>query len=737
MRTHKINRSILFYCLFAFLNQNLAAQCPNGLQPAPNLHLTEIQCSAANLDGSCFTMYAENTSDQCGTYFTPGCGNTVVSNANWFVFIATSDTITFQFLIGNCLNNDGVQMGLYDIIGNIYEADTCNTNDYPIERSVLVDQAFCFNPIMGATQWPNVPVTPGKQYALLVDGWGGDVCEVEINIIGAPVVSIPSPTDLIISSTGFQDPGIGELDTVCPGAMDVQIHTPKIPFASNYIWEFPDGTTAVSHDTNVLYSFPFSPGDTATFCVRGKNSCDTSSSFCKSVIIGDFVIQCNNSFTGYLNSSGTIVLNDQDILTSNLSCSYDSLHIDPPEINCNSVGNVPIQVTAYRSGYGTTCSAEVTIFDTLSPMIHCTNFLTFYLNQSGTLEITHDDILGFTTDNCTISYSMNQNTFTCADIGDHTMQIIATDPSGNSDTCSTIISIIENFAPIIHTQDITIDLDQNMGTASIVAEDLNFNTTDNCGLQSFSVDKTLFSCSDPDINYVIFSATDVNGNTSSAIATVTLNKPAKRSAWVSELASGNNNGLTKIHAFNNLQDALEAQGCIENVNLIRLVEGTYYPSNFGDSRISSFNMPDTIEIRGGFPLGSGSRDPELYISRLSGNLGNSLLKTDNAYHVVTIPSQSKLAILDGLEISGGVANTNDHSQGAGVLVEGVAKFKNVRIFDCASVGEGANIHVKGNKGNLTILGPSSINMLYAGPSLLYVDKNANLLILKNVDLSPN
>lgn len=66
---------------------------------------------------------------------------------------------------------------------------------------------------------------------------------------------------------------------------------------------------------------------------------------------------------------------------------------------------------------------------------------------------------------------------------------------------------------------IRIQLDEN-GNASITPEMVDNGSTDNEGIESFSIDITNFSCSDIGENSVILTVTDVTGNTSLCTATV-------------------------------------------------------------------------------------------------------------------------------------------------------------------------------------------------------------------------
>ena len=75
-------------------------------------------------------------------------------------------------------------------------------------------------------------------------------------------------------------------------------------------------------------------------------------------------------------------------------------------------------------------------------------------------------------------------------------------------------------APIVKTQDIARAL--LGGTVSVTAAEVDNSSTDNWGIESFSLNKTEFSCSNIGDNQVILSATDKAGNVGSATATVTI-----------------------------------------------------------------------------------------------------------------------------------------------------------------------------------------------------------------------
>ena len=61
-----------------------------------------------------------------------------------------------------------------------------------------------------------------------------------------------------------------------------------------------------------------------------------------------------------------------------------------------------------------------------------------------------------------------------------------------------------------------------LAAASISTDDIDNGSSDACGIASLSLSQTDFDCSHVGTNQVILTVTDVNGNQSTATATVTV-----------------------------------------------------------------------------------------------------------------------------------------------------------------------------------------------------------------------
>ena len=101
-----------------------------------------------------------------------------------------------------------------------------------------------------------------------------------------------------------------------------------------------------------------------------------------------------------------------------------------------------------------------------------------------------------------------------------TVSVNATNPCGNV-TQSFNITVDDNELPTVITQNATINLDAN-GEASIDTELINNGSTDNCSIESMSLDTTNFNCANLGENTVTLTVTDSSGNSNTATATVTV-----------------------------------------------------------------------------------------------------------------------------------------------------------------------------------------------------------------------
>ena len=204
------------------------------------------------------------------------------------------------------------------------------------------------------------------------------------------------------------------------------------------------------------------------------------------------------------------------------NCAVDSLTATPTSFTCANVGmNTVTLIVEDGSGNSSTCTATVTVEDTVPPVAVCQD-ITIQLDAAGNASITPGDVNAGSSDNCSVdSLTLNQSSFTCANVGMNTVTLTVLDANGNSNSCTATVMVMDTVAPVAVCQDVTVQLDGS-GNGSITPMDIDNGSSDACGVDSLALDITAFNCSNVGANVVTLAVFDVNGNTSTCMATITI-----------------------------------------------------------------------------------------------------------------------------------------------------------------------------------------------------------------------
>lgn len=170
-------------------------------------------------------------------------------------------------------------------------------------------------------------------------------------------------------------------------------------------------------------------------------------------------------------------------------------------------------------------ASNVMLEDTIAPQAIADD-RTIGLDFEGNVTLDAGFIGQDSTDNSTngLTYSLDNADYTCADIGTVMVTLTVTDSSGNSDTDTAMITIVDNLGPNANLQNLNVFLDAT-GNASVSVEDFDNGTTDNCSdsseIQITTDDSLDFNC-DNVIEFIDFTLIDGIGNESIGLATVTV-----------------------------------------------------------------------------------------------------------------------------------------------------------------------------------------------------------------------
>ncbi|NQV52398.1 MAG: gliding motility-associated C-terminal domain-containing protein, partial [Flavobacteriales bacterium] len=207
------------------------------------------------------------------------------------------------------------------------------------------------------------------------------------------------------------------------------------------------------------------------------------------------------------------------------ACGLLLINANDTVFDCSDVGS-PVQVVLNVADVNTnfdTAHSYVTVLDQTAPEINTFSTLTVNLDATGLYTLTAAELDSASYDACGITYSLSASNFDCSDHGStYTITLTGTDPSGNVGTGTTDVTVIDATLPTVTTQNHNAILDAS-GNASIVVNDINNGSSDNCGIASMSLDITSFSCADVGSPVTVtLTVTDSSGNVDSATAVVTV-----------------------------------------------------------------------------------------------------------------------------------------------------------------------------------------------------------------------
>ncbi len=255
----------------------------NGTPPPASYCQTTPICGLAQLNAFCMEMQPQGI----GTAPWPGCSVTL-HDPNWFTFVAGADQLEIEVTVSNCMNtgtNAGVQIEMYEI---------------PCDQELGPDQPFCdpaeLGSPLGGCGWAETQVPPGTTvtfsgatefghvYGIVIDGWIGDLCTIEIDVLvgGNP----PNLDTIVLEQPEWDDSGFPfSGDTICAGAVDVQFALEdEVPGACRYDWTV-NGVLYEEGTNEIVEYLDFPDPGVFQICVRGSNTCTATMPICDTVVV--------------------------------------------------------------------------------------------------------------------------------------------------------------------------------------------------------------------------------------------------------------------------------------------------------------------------------------------------------------------------------------------------------------------------------------------------------------------
>jgi hypothetical protein len=197
--------------------------------------------------------------------------------------------------------------------------------------------------------------------------------------------------------------------------------------------------------------------------------------------------------------------------------------INRHSFGCGNIGPNPVVLTVTDScGNTNSCTAIVTVRDVTPPVISCPAAVMVNADEgqcyaSGVVLGTPE-----ASDNCGVASIVN-NAPANLPVGTNLVIWTATDPSGNSTTCTQQVVVVDNQPPVISCTDLTVTIPMEMTCACGVSLGAP-QVSDNCGIAS--VVSNALSCYDVGTNSVVWTATDIHGLSSTCTQQVIVTQVA-------------------------------------------------------------------------------------------------------------------------------------------------------------------------------------------------------------------
>jgi len=428
-------------------------------------------------------------------------------------------------------------------------------------------------------------------------------------------------------------------------------------------------------------------------------------------------IQCQN-ITRNLNSSipaFTIVTANQINNGTIDNCGAVSLLINgqaQDTFDCTNVGTNTVVLSATDvAGNVAFCNATLTIVDNTTPQIACQNrIIQLDVNGQATISVQNNQLVPVVatgTDGCgIINWTINGQSsaiYTCDSIGaPRIAQIVASDPTGNSATCQSVITVLDTIRPIARCQDITVQLSA-AGTVSVLPNQIDNFSDDNCAVTTYLINGQAaqsYTCADVGQRTATLTVRDVSNNQHTCTATVTVEDNIAPVANCRAPFSVNldaNGVATVVASTVNNPTTPSSDACQPLTFLINnLPSITFNCSNVGpnpilltvrDANGNESQCPTTITVVDNLPPTALCRDTvRAYL--------------DNAGNVTVTATQIDNGSFDNC----GIANVR------------INNFATTQVtYTCANVGNNtATLFVTGNYGN-TASCPSIVRVLDTVP----------------------
>ena len=189
------------------------------------------------------------------------------------------------------------------------------------------------------------------------------------------------------------------------------------------------------------------------------------------------------------------------------------------------------------------------------------------------------------------------------------VQLSVTDAGGNLAEADAFVTVNDTISPVAQARAHSLELNEN-GEAVANALDFDDGSSDNCAIEGFEIDKTLFTCDDLGVNDVILTVDDIHGNSKSVGTQLTIEDNLAPTAVAQNITVElDENGFAAITAM----DA--DNGSTDNC-----------PIDSRELTINEFSCEDIGEVEVTMTVrdASGNESEAIFIANVVDNVGPSI-----------------------------------------------------------------------------------------------------------------
>ncbi len=422
----------------------------------------------------------------------------------WLLFAAGASHVSAQF----AMSANGTNPQCNGEYSGSISVSLANPNGFTGEYGYEIDSGSGFQTmftVFSANGDTTISNLSAKSYTIRIT-------EFSTGNIETVSLTLSNPTAIAVSLDGANS----NLNTSCNGALDgdVQFLVSGGVYPFTYSWNFdPTKNDSSANDIGA--------GSYKLF-VTDNDGCKDSSALqivtqptalILTASVSNALCQGSSSLT--LSSTGGTGTIQYRVKSKGTGFSTTTSYTNQNDIANDSVFAKDIN--------GCLDSAVYTIAhtDAAAPTASAQN-ITVYLDSAlGTATANPDDADNGSTDDCDLTFSLSQTSFTCADKGSNTVTFTATDPDARTDDATITVEVKDSTKPAALPYYLTtVYLDTN-GAVEIDYTMIDSASFDICGIDTITLSQLAFSCTHAgdtiDINFLV---EDMSGNQRSTTAKV-------------------------------------------------------------------------------------------------------------------------------------------------------------------------------------------------------------------------